>query len=60
MIKVIYKGMWSRNKFCLVHIGAKIATLEAHPIIDHGTKEEFKTFVSKAVVPGFKKLLLDD
>jgi len=39
-------------KFCLEHIGAKIATLEAHPIIDHGTKEEFKTFVSKAVVPG--------
>ena len=47
-------------KFCLEHIGAKITTLEAHPIIDHGTKEEFKTFVSKAVVPGFKKLLLDD
>merc|ERR1712112_782693 len=39
-------------KFCLEHIGAKIATLEAHPIIDHGTKEEFKIFVSKAVVPG--------
>merc|ERR1712002_711770 len=39
-------------KFCLEHIGAKIATLEAHPIIDHGTKGEFKAFVSKAVVPG--------
>jgi len=39
-------------KFCLEHIGAKVATLEAHPILNHGTKEEFKTFVTKAVVPG--------
>jgi len=38
-------------KFCLEHIGAKVATLEAHPILDHGSKEEFKEFITKAVVP---------
>jgi len=38
--------------FCLEHIGAKVATLEAHPILNHGTKEEFLAFVKKAVVPG--------
>jgi len=38
-------------KFCLEHIGAKAATLEAHPILDHGSKEEFKAFITKAVVP---------
>ena len=38
-------------KFCLEHIGAKVATLEAHPILDHGSREEFKTFIAKAIVP---------
>merc|ERR1711874_284254 len=50
-----YTGVISFDEwltFCLQHIGAKVATLEAHPILDHGTKEEFKAFVTKAVVPG--------
>merc|ERR1711887_208124 len=50
-----YTGVISFDEwltFCLQHIGAKVATLEAHPILDHGNKEEFKTFVTKAVVPG--------
>ena len=38
-------------KFCLEHIGAKVATLEARPILDHGSKEEFNEFVTKAVGP---------
>merc|ERR1712112_430762 len=30
-------------KFCLEHIEAKVATLDPHPILNAGTKDEFKT-----------------
>merc|ERR1712055_21039 len=39
-------------KFCLEHIEAKVATLDPHPILNAGTKDEFKTFVTKAVETG--------
>jgi len=38
-------------KFCMEHIGSKVATMEAHPILDHGDKEQFLAYVRKAVVP---------
>jgi len=39
-------------KFCLEHITTKVSKLDPHPILNHGTKEEFKNFVTKAVVTG--------
>merc|ERR1711970_381055 len=39
-------------KFCMEHIIAKTATLAAHPILDHGNLEEFKTFVKAALKIG--------
>merc|ERR1711868_108198 len=35
--------------YCLEHIMAKTATLDPHPIIDHGTVEQYKTFIKEAV-----------
>merc|ERR1711874_688539 len=39
-------------KFCLEHIETKVATLDPHPILNAGTKDEFKTFITKAVETG--------
>eukprot|EP00092_Neocalanus_flemingeri_P040134 GFUD01043716.1.p1 GENE.GFUD01043716.1~~GFUD01043716.1.p1 ORF type:complete len:258 (-),score=77.43 GFUD01043716.1:76-849(-) len=39
-------------RFCMEHIAAKSATLEAHPILDHGTKAEYLQFLKAAVKPG--------
>ena len=38
-------------KFCQEHIAAKTATMDPHPIIDHGSVEEYKTFIKTAVCP---------
>merc|ERR1711931_115624 len=35
--------------YCLEHIMAKTATLEPHPIIDHGSVEQYKTFIKAAL-----------
>ena len=37
-------------KFCIELFIAKAATREAHPILDHGTVEEFKAFVNAVVL----------
>ena len=39
-------------KLCVEHIIANAATLAAHPILDHGKVEEFKVFVTAALVIG--------
>jgi len=39
-------------KYTLEHIAGKVAGLEPHPILDHGDKTQFHTFVKKAVTPG--------
>jgi len=39
-------------KFCMEHIAAKTATLAPHPILDHGNKEEFISFLRAAMKPG--------
>jgi len=39
-------------KFSIEYIAAKTATLAAHPILDHGNKEEFSKFLITAVQPG--------
>merc|ERR1712215_195301 len=39
-------------KFCLEHIIAKTATLDPHPILDHGNVEQYKTFIKAAVSVG--------
>merc|ERR1711973_940133 len=36
-------------KFCREHIAAKIATMDPHPIIDQGSVEEYKKFISAAI-----------
>merc|ERR1712180_117710 len=36
-------------KFCREHIAAKTATLDPHPIIDHGSVDEYKKFVETAI-----------
>merc|ERR1711954_536614 len=36
-------------KFCREHIAAKTATMDPHPIIDHGSVEEYKKFIKAAV-----------
>merc|ERR1711980_72785 len=36
-------------KFCREHIAAKTATLDAHPIIDHGSVDDYKKFISAAI-----------
>merc|ERR1712064_256013 len=36
-------------KFCREHIAAKTATMDPHPIIDHGSLEEYKKFISAAI-----------
>merc|ERR1712142_1288618 len=36
-------------KFCREHIAAKTATLDPHPIIDHGSVEEYKNFIKEAI-----------
>jgi len=36
-------------EFSLEHIMAKTATLDPHPIIDHGTVEQYKTFIKAAI-----------
>merc|ERR1712040_31475 len=38
-------------KFCQEHIAAKTATMDPHPIIDHGSVEEYKEFIKVAVCP---------
>merc|ERR1712208_60727 len=39
-------------KFCLEHILAKTATMDPHPILDHGNAEQYKTFIKAAVNVG--------
>jgi len=39
-------------KFCLEHIAAKTATMDPHPILDHGNMEQFKEFLKTAVQVG--------
>merc|ERR1712025_1090918 len=36
-------------KFCGEHIAAKTATMDPHPIIDHGSVDQYKTFIKAAV-----------
>merc|ERR1711917_218918 len=36
-------------KFCREHIAAKTATMDPHPIIDHGSVEEYKKFIETAI-----------
>merc|ERR1719356_1595977 len=36
-------------KFCQEHIAAKTATMDPHPIIDHGSVDEYKKFIKEAV-----------
>merc|ERR1712168_713094 len=36
-------------KFCREHIAAKTATLDAHPIIDHGSVDDYKKFIETAI-----------
>merc|ERR1711917_78970 len=36
-------------KFCREHIAAKTATMDPHPIIDHGSIGEYKKFISAAI-----------
>merc|ERR1712142_1463367 len=36
-------------KFCRERIAAKTATMDPHPIIDHGSVEEYKKFISAAI-----------
>merc|ERR1712121_453290 len=36
-------------KFCREHIAAKTATLDAHPIIDKGSADEYKKFIETAI-----------
>merc|ERR1711874_709589 len=40
------------NMMDLKHIETKVATLDPHPILNAGTKDEFKTFITKAVETG--------
>eukprot|EP00092_Neocalanus_flemingeri_P040133 GFUD01043715.1.p1 GENE.GFUD01043715.1~~GFUD01043715.1.p1 ORF type:complete len:258 (-),score=69.25 GFUD01043715.1:105-878(-) len=47
---VITFDEWYR--FTMEHIAAKVATIDAHPILDHGNKEEFLQFLKAAVKPG--------
>merc|ERR1711970_1410845 len=39
-------------KFSIEYIAAKTATIAAHPILDHGNKEEFTKFLITAIQPG--------
>jgi len=39
-------------KYTLEHIAGKVAGLEPHPILNHGDKTQFHTFVKKAVTNG--------
>merc|ERR1712058_17346 len=36
-------------KLCQEHIAAKTATMEPHPIIDHGSVDEYKKFIETAI-----------
>merc|ERR1712035_29704 len=36
-------------KFCREHIAAKTATLDFHPIIDHGSVDDYKKFIKTAI-----------
>merc|ERR1712098_619391 len=36
-------------KFCREHIAAKTATLDPHPIIDHGSVDEYKKLIETAI-----------
>merc|ERR1712133_109623 len=38
-------------KFCQEHIAAKTATMDPHPIIDHGSVDEYKKFIKAAICP---------
>jgi len=39
-------------KFSIQYIAAKTATIAPHPILDHGSRDEFIKFLMKAVQPG--------
>ena len=47
---VITFDEWYR--FSMEHIAAKTATLDPHPILDHGNKEQYMTFIKKAMEVG--------
>merc|ERR1712033_41720 len=36
-------------KFCQEHIAAKTATMDPHPIIDHGSVDDYKKFIKAAM-----------
>merc|ERR1719511_619051 len=36
-------------KFCQEHIAAKTATMDPHPIIDHGSVDQYKEFIKTAI-----------
>merc|ERR1712029_581827 len=36
-------------KFCREHIASKTATMDAHPIIDQGTVDEYKKFIKEGI-----------
>merc|ERR1712098_584455 len=36
-------------KFCQEHIAAKTATMDPHPIIDHGSVDDYKKFIKTAI-----------
>merc|ERR1711874_228174 len=38
-------------KFCQEHIAAKTATMDPHPIIDHGSVDQYKEFIKTAICP---------
>ena len=39
-------------KFCFEHIAAKTATMDPHPILNHGNIEQFKEFLKTAFQAG--------
>merc|ERR1712035_255714 len=45
---VITFDEWLR--FCQEHIAAKTATMDPHPIIDHGSVDQYKTFIKAAII----------
>merc|ERR1712236_117870 len=49
---LVSRGSFSKLIDMAASIIAKAATLAAHPILDHGNKEEFKAFVKAALVVG--------
>ena len=47
-------------KFCLEHIIAKTATMDPHPILDHGNMEQSKEFLKILDIAYPQRLFTDD